>query len=252
MAHPVGEFLSGVGVLLRGFGVVVRRPRLFLLGALPALITSVLFVAALITLVLNIDPIITWASPFAQDWEPLWRGLLRAALGVALVGGALLLMIVAFTTVTLAIGSPVYGKIAELVEEELGRAPAEADDPLPASIVRGLRQSLGVVAVSLLVTVAVFALGFVPLVGQVGAPVLAAVAGGWILAVELVGSAFERRGLFRLADRRARLRAHRARTLGFAVPTYLLLAIPFVAVVVFPAAAAGGTILARQILAPRP
>jgi CysZ protein len=32
------------------------------------------------------------------------------------------------------------------------------------------------------------------------------------------------------------------------VPTFLLLAIPFVGVVVFPIATAGGTILARQLL----
>jgi CysZ protein len=32
------------------------------------------------------------------------------------------------------------------------------------------------------------------------------------------------------------------------VPTFLLLAIPFVGIVVFPVATAGGTLLARQLL----
>ena len=38
------------------------------------------------------------------------------------------------------------------------------------------------------------------------------------------------------------------RVLGLAVPTFLLLAMPFVGVVVFPIATAAGTLLARQLL----
>jgi CysZ protein len=93
-----------------------------------------------------------------------------------------------------------------------------------------------------------FAIGFVPVVGQTLVPVLSATFGGWILAIELVGAPFERRGLLRLSDRRAAMRARRFRVLGFAVPTFLLLAIPFAGVVVFPIATAGGTLLARQLL----
>jgi CysZ protein len=39
--------------------------------------------------------------------------------------------------------------------------------------------------------------------------------------------------------------------LGFAMPTFLLMAIPFASVVVFPVATAGGTLLARQLLGER-
>jgi CysZ protein len=78
--------------------------------------------------------------------------------------------------------------------------------------------------------------------------VLSAVFGGWMLGIELVGAPFERRGLLRLSDRRAAMQVRRFRVLGFAVPTFLLLAIPFVGVVVFPVATAAGTILARQLL----
>jgi CysZ protein len=69
-----------------------------------------------------------------------------------------------------------------------------------------------------------------------------------MLSIELVGSAFERRGMLRLVERRAAMQRHRLRVLGFAVPTFLLLAIPFAGVVVFPVATAGGTLLARQLL----
>ncbi len=43
---------------------------------------------------------------------------------------------------------------------------------------------------------------------------------------------------------------HRARTLGFAIASFLLIAVPFVSVLVFPAATAGATILAREVLRP--
>jgi CysZ protein len=69
-----------------------------------------------------------------------------------------------------------------------------------------------------------------------------------MLSIELVGSAFERRGMLRLADRRAAMRRRRFRVVGFAVPTFVLLAIPLAGAVVFPVATAAGTLLARQLL----
>jgi CysZ protein len=104
------------------------------------------------------------------------------------------------------------------------------------------------IGIAALVAPALFVAGFVPAIGQTVVPVISAMFGGWMLGVELIGSAFERRGLLRLADRRAAMRTRRLRVLGFAIPTFLLLAIPFAGVVVFPVATAGGTLLARQLL----
>ncbi|PRX95651.1 EI24 domain-containing protein [Allonocardiopsis opalescens] len=226
----------------------MRSPKLFLLGAIPALITTVLFIASLVALLLNIDTLVAWMSPFAEGWDETWRAALRVALGVAVVAASVMLMVVAFSTITLAIGSPFYDLIAQDVERRLGDAPPEAEEPLPAMVWRVVRQALGMIAVSLLVTIVLFFCGFIPLVGQTVVPVVAALIGGWLIAIELVGSAFDRRGLMRIKQRRAHLGRHRLRTLGFAVPAYLLLAIPLLSIVVFPAATAGATVLARQVL----
>ena len=43
----VGEFIAGVRLLARGFTLVLKRPRLFWLGAVPPLIMSVLFAGVL-------------------------------------------------------------------------------------------------------------------------------------------------------------------------------------------------------------
>jgi CysZ protein len=51
-----------------------------------------------------------------------------------------------------------------------------------------------------------------------------------------------------LRGRRQILARRRWRSLGLGVPCFLLLSIPFVAVVVFPVATAAGTLLARQLL----
>lgn len=76
---------------------------------------------------------------------------------------------------------------------------------------------------------------------------IGAAVGGWLLAVELVGAPFYRRGM-RLPDRRAHLKANRPTTLGFGVAVFVCFLIPLGAVIVMPAAVAGATLLARRSL----
>ena len=244
----VGEFFAGTALLARGLGLIVQRRRLFLLGALPPLITSVLFTAVLVTLFTQLDQLVGWLTPFADRWAPEVATSVRVVVGLAVVAGAVLLMVITFSALTLALGSPLYDKISEFVDDELGNAPPPLEEPLARSVGRALRQSLALIGVAVLVGLLLLLAGFVPVVGQTVVPVVSAVFGGWMLCTELVGSAFERRGRLRLADRRAAMRRRRAKVLGFAVPTFLLLAVPFAAVIVFPVATAAGTVLARELL----
>jgi CysZ protein len=237
----------GAGLLARGLRLIARRPRLFLLGAIPPAITSVIFTGLLIALITQLDPAVEWLTPFADGWARGAATTIRVLVGGALVAGAVLVMVISFTTLTLALGSPLYDKLSESVEREFGDVP-ELDESVARGIFRALRQAVGLIAVAALGALLLFATGFVPVIGQTVVPVISAIFGGWMLGIELVGSPFERRGWLRLADRRAAMRTRRLRVLGFAVPTFLLLAIPFVGVVVFPIATAGGTILARQLL----
>jgi CysZ protein len=243
----VSELLAGVALLGRGLGLIIRRPRLFLLGALPPLITSVIFVVLLVIMIRELDPLVHLLTPFADRWTSGTATLVRSLIGVALVAGSILIMVLVFTTLTLAIGSPLYDKLSESVEREYGAVP-ELDEPLSRGIGRAIRQSCGLIVVSVLGAAVLFGLGFIPVVGQTVVPVISAIFGGWMLGIELVGSTLERRGLTRIADRRTAMRRRRARVLGFTIPAFLLLAIPFVGVVVFPVATAGGTLLARQLL----
>ncbi|MFD0804128.1 EI24 domain-containing protein, partial [Streptomonospora algeriensis] len=202
MSSPVRDFLLGVGVLFQGAGLVIRNPRLFLLGVIPPLITSLLFVAAVVLLLFKVEDLSVWLTPFAAEWAPGLQTAVRVLAGVLLVAAAVLVMVVAFTGLTLALGAPLYDKIAEMVEDELGDAPPEADEPIAASVARSVRQSLLLIAVSALVTVPLFAGGFIPVVGQTVIPVVSAMFGGWMLTIELLGAGFDRRGLRRIKDRR--------------------------------------------------
>ena len=258
MAAPTSEALAGVGLLGRGLALVARRPRLFLLGALPPLVTSTLFVVVLVLLATRGDVVVDALTGFADGWAPGLATVVRALVAVALLGGVVLLMVISFTTLTLTLGAPLYDLISEFVDRELPAPPTPPEDGWVSSLGRGLRQSLAMVAVSAGCAVVLFGAGFVPLAGQVAVPVASALVGGWLLGIELVGSALERRGVLTLRGRRELLRRRRARVLGLCVPTFLLLAVPFVGVVVFPVATAAGTLLARQLLgestteAPRP
>ncbi len=247
MATPVAELLTGAGLLAKGLRLVTRRPRLFLLGAIPPAITSIIFTGLLVALITQLDPVVDWLTPFTEGWARGLSATVRALVGGALVAGAVLLMVISFTMLTLALGSPLYDKLSESVEREFGDVP-ELEESVARGIFRALRQAVTLIAVSALGALLIFVMGFIPVVGQIVVPVISATFGGWMLSIELVGSAFERRGMLRLAERRAAIRTRRLRVLGFAVPTFLLLAIPFAGVVVFPVATAGGTLLARQLL----
>jgi CysZ protein len=245
--RAVTEFVAGFALLGRGLRLIMRRPRLFGLGAIPPAITSVVFIAILAVVFAQLDTMAAWLTPFADSWSPQTRVLIRVLVGTALVAGLVLVMVVTFTALTLAIGSPIYDKLSEAVEREFGPVP-ELTEPVATGAARAVRQSIVLIAVSVLVTALLFAAGFVPGVGQTVVPVVSATFGGWMLGIELVGSTFERRGLLTLTDRRVAMRRRRARVFGFTIPTFLLLAIPLVGAVVFPVAAAAATLLARQLL----
>jgi CysZ protein len=86
-------------------------------------------------------------------------------------------------------------------------------------------------------------------VGGVLTAVGSALFGGWMIAMEMVGSAAGRRGVRTFGERHQLLRRDPWLALGFGVPAFLLLSIPALALLVFPIATAGGTLLTRKLAA---
>ena len=247
MPSAPAEAVGGAALLGRSATFLARRPRLFWLGAVPPALTSVLFVVLLVVLAAELDVLTAVLTPFADGWPPGLARAARGVVGVLLVAGSVLLMVLVFSTLTLALGSPVYDAISEAVDRALPDAPPALVESLRSGAWRALRQTVGLVLTSAAGAVLLFGVGFVPVAGQVVAAVGGALFGGWMLVTELVGSPLERRGVLTLRGRRQELRRRRWRSLGLGVPSFLLLSVPFVAVVVFPVATAAGTLLARDL-----
>lgn len=247
----IRDFFAGVGILLRGFGLWLTRPSLMLLGALPALIVGIVYVAGLVVLAVNSPGIAEWATPFADEWNEPWRSITRVSAALALVAVGVLLVMFTFTAITLAVGDPFYERIWRATEEALGDAPPEPQSGFWRLLGRGIATALRILLLTAGVGLVLFVVGLIPVAGQILSPVLAALFGGWVLSLELTGFAFDSRGLA-LRDRRRALGARRARTLGFGVATYLIFLIPLGAVFAMPAAVVGATRLTRTALSDTP
>ncbi|RDG36151.1 EI24 domain-containing protein [Streptomyces corynorhini] len=244
--HDLG---AGFGYLIKGQRWAGRHGRRFGFGLLPGLITLVLYAGALVGLGYGADDLAAWATPFADGWASPWLGLFRGFLTVLVFALGLFLAVITFTAVTLLIGQPFYESLSEDVDrEEGGEVPESA-----LSFWRGLwvsaRDSVRILVRVALYGVLLFALGFVPVLGQTVIPVLAFCVSGFFLAEEVTSVALGRRDV-QLKERLVLLRGRRMLALGFGVPLALAFLVPFVAVFLMPGAVAGATLLVRELTAP--
>jgi CysZ protein len=244
--RPAQEFVAGVGLLFRGLGTYARNPGLVMLGMLPALITFALLVGVFIVLLVFLGPVSRAVTWFADDWSTTARDLVRVLADIAIIGVFWLLAVVAFTGLTLAVGEPFYEKISERVEHDLGGVPDGADLPWWREVFRGIGEAIRLLVFSAVFGVLLFIAGLLPGVGQTVVPVVGAFVGGWVLALELTGVPFARRGL-RLRGRRKVLRQHRYLVLGFGVSVFVCFLIPLGAIIVMPAAVVGATLMTRRM-----
>ncbi|MET9893055.1 EI24 domain-containing protein [Streptomyces sp. NPDC006465] len=239
----------GFGYLLRGQRWVARHGKSYGFGLVPGLITLVLYAAALVALGVYGEDFVTWATPFADDWTSPWSGLFRGFLTAVLFALALLLAVLTFTAVTLLIGQPFYENLSERVDRDVspdGTAP-ESGLPLWRELWISGRDSLRILVRALVWAVLLFALGFVPFIGQTVVPVLGFVVTGFFLTEELVAVALQRRRVD-LRERLALLRSRKTLVWGFGTPLGLAFLVPFVAVFLMPGAVAGATLMARDLL----
>jgi CysZ protein len=243
----VRDFITGVRYFGQGFGMLVRRPKLLLTGMLPALLTTVILLGAMIALVANADHLAALVTPFANNWSGGERAVTRLAAGFGLVGVAVMLGLVGFTAVTLIIGGPFYERIAERIEDELGVTEGHLDLSWWKQLRSGVRDGIVLLLRSVVFTIPLFLAGFLPVVGQSVVPVLVALVTSWFMALEVVAVPFYRRGIG-LRDRTAILRRRRMLAVGLCLPAALLCMIPLLAIVVMPVAFVGGVLVALDAL----
>ncbi|WP_416971854.1 EI24 domain-containing protein [Streptomyces sp. 4F14] len=239
----------GFGYLVQGQRWVARHGKQYGFGLIPGLITLVLYVAALASLILWGGDLVSWATPFADDWSSPWQGLFRGFLTVVLFALALLLAVLTFTAVTLLIGQPFYESLSESVDRDVspdGTAP-ESGLPLWRDLLISARDSLRVLLRAGLWSVLLFGLGFLPFVGQTVVPVIGFFVTGFFLTEELTSVALQRRGV-ELRTRLTLLRSRKTLVWGFGTPLGIAFLVPVVAVFLMPGAVAGATLMARDLL----
>jgi CysZ protein len=243
----MSDLVAGVGCLVSGVRWVARHPRQWLFGLLPALITLVLDVAVIVLLAVYGDDLVISVAPIADKWASAWRTLALIVVVVILVGAVLLIAVLLFTAMTLAIGAPFYDKLAERVDAGLGGVPSDDARPAWRQVLAAVGDGVRTMLYVTVCGVVLFALGFIPVVGQTVIPVVGACVSGFFLTVELTAAAAERRGMtFR--HRFAALRRKKMLAIGFGTPLFLLFLVPVAAVVLMPAAVAGATYLTRERL----
>ncbi|MCX5198067.1 EI24 domain-containing protein [Streptomyces sp. NBC_00249] len=240
------DLAGGFRYLLAGQRWVFGNGRWLGFGLLPGLVALVLYVAALTGLFYGADDFTTWATPFASDWSSPWLGLFRGFLTALVFSLGLFLSVITFTAVTLLVGQPFYESLSEQVDRSEGGEVPESGRSLWEDLWISARDSLRLLVRVVFYGILLFALGFIPVIGQTVVPAIGFCVSGFFLAQELTSVALQRRRVD-LDEQLRLLRGRRALALGFGVPLVLVFLVPLVAVFLMPGAVAGATLMAREL-----
>ena len=234
---------AGVGLdcFVRGARLAGTRPLRRFVWAPMAI--SLLVIAALLALAYDAgESAVDWLVGFVPDWLD-WLGAMLAillyALGVVVAGWM-------FGLLAVLLASPFLGVLSARAEREAFGTGPDHDEGLTGAVTSAFAREARKLAYHLPRLAALFVVTLIPVVNAV-APLLWFAFAAWMLAVQFVDYAAENRGRA-FDDTLARLRANRGAALGFGAVVALLLAVPFAALVVIPAAACGGALLWRRLV----
>src|ERR1044072_3668308 len=127
-SRRVRDFFTGIRMFGQGLVILLRAPRLLVIGELPVLVTGLLLVAGIVALGYWADDLAALLTPFADRWADGLRAAVRFAVAVAVFGAVLVVGLISFTALTVAVGGPFYEHIAEKVEDDLSGPPAQERD----------------------------------------------------------------------------------------------------------------------------
>ena len=230
--------LSGPQYLGQGLKLVLS-PGLRLFVLLPLTANTLLFIGLIVLAVQQFGGWVDSVMPSLPDW----LSFLQYVLWPLFVVLVLVVMFFTFTLLANIIAAPFNGFLAEKVEVVLrGRddfppfSMAELMAMMPRTIGRELRK----LAYFLPRAIPLLILTFVPVLNLVAAP-LWILFGVWMMAVQYIDYPADNNKMS-WQDMLAWLREKRWQSLGFGGAVYLALLIPFVNILVMPAAVAGATL----------
>jgi CysZ protein len=225
------RFAAGAWHVLGGAGFLLRRPRLWLMAVLPAVLGGAALGAGLIFGVYEVGHV----EAAVHSWRPRLPDVLDLIGALGLWAATLAAGVLLGLALVLLVCAPLLEWLERRTEALTG-APTSIAPPRGHDLRRAW-----VHALYLLPTVPVaFAVALVPFLG----PIASGVGVALVLAFQLTAPALERRGL----DFAARRRWHgvwRAEMLGFGAAALVLM--PLLAPIAVPALAVGAARLVREI-----
>ena len=176
---------------------------------------------------------------------PGWLDWLGTPLSLLLYILGIVMALWAFGFVSVLLASPFLGTLSARAEREAFGSGPDHHESVAGAMASALAREGRKLAYHLPRLAGLFVLTLVPVV-NIAAPLLWFAFGAWMLALHFVDYAAENRGL-KLDDTIALLRANRWPAFGFGAVVALLMAVPFAALIVIPAAVCGGAMLWRRL-----
>ena len=233
---------AGLSAPFRAIHVIWRTPGAWRYVLAPVLINIVLGALLYLGLV--------WGGLRAIDgWVaglPEWAQGIAALLNVLLIVALFLLIGFVLVRFGVVLGSPFYGKLSELLEQQLSGHAPPAEPLTIAGIARDLSRALAFELKKLLLSLAglgaVLVLGLVPLAGPTLAIILQIAVSALIACLDFLDGPLERRRL-RFRSKLNAIRRGLPATVGFGLVCFALVSIPLLNLLCIPVCVAAGTLL---------
>lgn len=230
----VRRLAAGAWHVPAGFVFLVKRPRLWPLAILPALLAAALVSGGCVLGLYAAPSVEAFLAPDPARVPPWFSGILAVTVWTATIAAAIALGFAG----ALLLAAPVLDKLSQETERE-ARGEAAAASP---GTVWEVKQALRSAVYFLAAAPGVFLLGLIPMVG----PPLAALWAGRALSFQLTDPALARHGLD-FASRRAWHRGFWAESLGFGLLALLVLLVPCANFLLAPALVIGATLLVIEL-----
>ena len=233
----MNDLVNGFGYLREGLRLM-RTPGLRRYVAVPLLVSTVLFSAAIYAGVHWLEVLLTWLTGYL----PSWLEWLRYLLWPLFVLTAVLLVFYTFSLLTNLVAAPFNGLLAEAVEKHLTGQPLEEVGgwkELLKDIIPSLLSELRKLLYFVLRAIPLGLLFLIPGI-NLAAPFLWGLFSAWMLAIEYADYPMGNH-MLRFPEQRKRLRGRRMLSLGFGGGSLLMTMIPVVNFFAMPASVAGAT-----------
>jgi len=239
------QLTRGLGDVRRGFAFLNAHPRLWGWVIAPALVTLILLGGLLVIVSRMLDGIVARLTSYLPTFLHDVAGVGLSILVVIGLGAAALLV---FVSLAGAIAGPFCELLSEAVEEKLTgkNSPPFSLPQFVSDASKGIAHSLRRLFGSLLGSLLLLAISFVPLAGSLAALLI----GGWFAsraaAYDSYDAVLSRRSLS-YADKITFLENHSSRSLGLGAAVAAMLLIPGLNLVALGVGAVGATLACHEL-----